>query len=241
MLKYILLGVALLLSACSEKEASKDSIVVGTSADNPPYEFIQDSKIVGLDLDIIHAIAASMGKEVVVKNLDFPGLFPALGGSNVDLVIAGISYTPERAEHFDFSDTYASSSMAVLYRKSDNLKSSDDFKGKVIGAQLGTTWDLEAKRLAVEHSASIRPLANNLVLVEELKSGSVDAVILEDMQVEKFISNNPELASFKLPAVSTFVIALPKGSEFKDKINKAIKELEKSGKLLEIKQRWLAI
>jgi len=238
---FIVALLALFLSSCSEKEAPRgNSIVVATSADNPPYEFIQDGKIVGLDIDIIKAIGESLGKEIVIKNLDFPGLFPAISGNNVDLVIAAISYTPERAEHFSFSKTYASSSMAILYRKADDFKSVSDLKGKVIGAQLASTWDLEAQKIAKEQSGMVRSLANNLVLVEELRSASVDAIVLERMQVQKFIDNNPDLASFALPdSKSDFAIAFSKDSELLTIVDKAIDDLESSGKLIEIKKRWM--
>jgi ABC-type amino acid transport substrate-binding protein len=241
-IKHFIVAIcAILLSACSDKEAPSNSLIVGTSADNPPYEFIQDGKIVGLDIDVIKAIGSSLGKEVVIKNLDFPGLFPSLGGGNVDLVIAGLSYTPARAEYFAFSKPYASSSMAIMSRKDDNIKSINGLKGKSIGAQLGTTWDQEAKNITTTIPGStVRSLSNNLVLVEELKFGSVDAMVLEEMQAEKFINNNPMLTSFRLPeATSKFVIAFHKDSKWPEEVNKAIDELEKSGKLLEIKKRWM--
>lgn len=229
------------LTACSEKKATEDTLTVAVSADNPPYEFIQDGKIVGLDIDVINAIGETIGKKIVIKNLDFPGLLPALSTNNVDLVISAISVTEERKQSFDFSDIYATSSMSVLHRRDDSIKSIDDLTGRVIGAQLGTTWEHEAETLAKTMPGTrIRSLANNLVLVEELKSGSVDAVILEDMQSAKFVENSPTLTSFKLPdAKSSFAIVFPKESKLKEEINKAIEELKSKGKLAAFKKNWI--
>lgn len=241
-IQSLILGLALFcLGSCSDNKTAENTITVAVSADNPPYEFIQDGKIVGLDIDIINAIGEVLGKEVVIKNLDFPGLLPALSSNNVDMVISAISATEERKKSFDFSDVYATSTMSVLYRKEEAIQSVVDLSNKVIGAQLGTTWENEAKDLVEKMPGTlVRSLANNLALVEELKSGSVDAVILEDMQVAKFIANNPTLASFTIPGSSSnFAIAFPKNSVLKDEVNKAIADLQNKGKLAAFKKNWM--
>lgn len=242
LVKIFLLGLTLFsISACSDNEAAENTLTVAVSADNPPYEFIQDGKIVGLDIDVIKAVGEGLGKEVTIKNLDFPGLLPALSSKNVDLVISAISVTEERQKNFDFSDVYATSSIAVLYRKDEGLQAAGDLSGKVIGAQLATTWENEAKALAEKMpNTLVRSLANNLALVEELKSDSVDAVILEDMQASKFIANNPTLASFAMPdASSSFAIVFPKSSPLKDEVNKALADLKSKGKLAALKKNWM--
>ncbi len=246
--------MAILLAGCS-KEDTTNSIVVGTSADNPPYEFIQDNKIVGLDIDLIEAIAARLNKKVIIKNLDFHGLMAALTSKNVDVVIAGLSSSPERQKMVDFSDNYLTTNIAVLYRASDNLTSIADLKDRVVGVQLGTLWANIAQELAAKYGFKVHPLANNLMLVEELKSKVVDAIMMETVQAKKFIinnsdtptsksaetnSNNSKFASFVLAdAVSNFAIALPKDSELKDVINEAISSLQKDGSIAAIKKKWL--
>lgn len=229
------------LFACSEKAKEDDTLVVGLSADNPPYEFISSGKIVGIDVDVIEAIATEMGKKIVIKNIDFPALFPAINSSSVDCVISAISKTPAREEHFDFSIIYAESSFAVIVRSEDNVASLSDLQAKVIGAQLGTTWEMEAKKIAESMPGTlVRSLSNNLVLIEELKSGSVDAVILEKMQVDEFLKNNKTLSSFDLTDLkSEFAIVLPKNSDLTAKINAAIEKLKKENKLSTIQQKWI--
>ncbi len=229
------------LTACGEKNNEENTLVVGLSADNPPYEFISSGKIVGLDVDVIEAIADVMGKKLVIKNIDFPALFPAINSSSLDCVISAVSKTPEREEYFDFSNIYASSGFAVIVRADDNFSKFSDLQGKVIGAQLGTTWEIEAKKLADGMPGTlIRSLSNNLVLIEELKSGSVDAVVLEKMQVEQFIKNNKGLSFFDLPELkSEFAIVLPKGSDLLIPINNAIEKLQKENKMSIIIQKWI--
>lgn len=229
------------LVSCGNSADDRDSLTVGISADNPPYEFIKDGKIEGLDLDVIKAIGDVLGKKIVIKNLDFPGLFPALSSNSVDCVISGISVTESRKEHFDFSENYAGSPMSIIFRKDDKFTKVDDLQGKVLGAQLGTTWEAEAKVISQKlPGILVRSLSNNLVLVEELKSGSVDAVVLEKMQVAEFIKNNPNLSSFDLAdSNSSFAIVVNKGSKLLDDINKAISKLNEEKKLQAIKDKWI--
>lgn len=241
-MKHLFLSLLCLfaLSSCSSS-SDETTLTVAVSADNPPYEFIQDGKIVGLDVEIIEALGAALGKKVIIKNLDFPGLFPALSNKNIDCVISAISVTEARKEHFDFTDVYASSPMSMIVKDADGFKNIEDLNGKTIGVQLGTTWEIEAKKIAEAHPGTIiRSLSNNLVLIEELKSGSVDAVLLEKMQVAEFIKNNSGLSFFDPTGLSSnFAIVVNKGSDLLPKLNNAIGELQKNGKLETIINRWL--
>jgi len=236
--------LSIILSSCSpdtKNAEDKDTIVVATSADNPPYEYIQDGKVVGLDIDIMNDLAKKMGKKLVIKNLDFPGLLPALASNNIDAVIAALTVTEDRKSRVDFSDAYISTSMAVLFRKGEGLKSVKDLESKIIGVQTGTTWENYAKELSIKlNNVRLRSLSNNLVLVEELKTGTVDVIIMEEMQVAKFMSNIADMESFSLQDTKgEFAIALPKNSTLTPLINKAIEKLKTDGVLNDIKAKWL--
>jgi polar amino acid transport system substrate-binding protein len=231
-------AISILIAGCSDQKP-ENTIIVGTSADNPPYEFIKDGEIVGLDIDIINEIGKKLRKKVIIKNLDFHGLLGALASKNIDAVIAGLSITQERMARVDFSVPYTSAQVSVLYRLKDNFKGKEDLMGKVLGAQLGTIWGQVAQILSNDYKNKIQTLANNLMLVQELKAGVVDAVILEEAQTKQFIANNPELASFLLPEVSSeFAIAFPKNSELKDKVDKAIETLKIHGTIESIEKKW---
>jgi polar amino acid transport system substrate-binding protein len=237
-LKILLLSI--LLAACEKKE-SEHILVVGTSADNPPYEFIQKSEIVGIDIDIINEIGKHLNKKVVIKNFDFNGLLAALVSENVDVVIAALSVTPERKEYISFSDNYGSTNLAVLHRAEDNIQTIDDLNDKVIGVQLGSAWEKTAQELAQKMNIKIHSLSNNLMLVEELKAKVVDAVILEELQCAKFKENNANLASCNLENLSSeLAIAMSKNSSLIKEINESIKALNKEGTINKIMKKWSA-
>jgi ABC-type amino acid transport substrate-binding protein len=232
--------VSFLLFGCTESNDRIDTLVVGTAADNPPYEFVQSSTIMGLDIDIANKIGEYLGKRVEIRNMEFSGLMAALSSNKVDMVIAGLSITAERANQVDFSDIYASGGISVVFRKIDNFKDIRDLDGKILGAQLGSTWEKFAQSLSAKYGERVLSLSNNLALIQELLSARLDAVILETHQAEKFTQNNTNLDMFRVDYTdSDFAIALPKGSPIKDQVNQAIKRMKEDGTINGLMVKWI--
>lgn len=224
-LKIFLIGfLSILLISCQEDK----KLIIGTSADNPPYEYMRKGDLVGFDIDLIHEISRNINRKIKVKNFDFHALIPALENNEVDMVIAGMSVTEERKKRVHFSTPYTTNKVAILFRKNDGFNSPADFKDKIVGSQVGTTWSLLAYDLAVTHKFHTKSLPSNLELVEDLNDKQVDAVVMEAFQAKSFIDQNPELSSFVLNEYDTsFAIAMPKDSPYKEEINNSIAALQK--------------
>lgn len=230
--------MGLLLSGCFSQQ-DENTWIVGTSADNPPYEFMQDGKIVGFDIDLVTEIGKHLGKKVEFKNMEFHSLLAAISSKNVDLVLAGLSVTKERAARVDFSIPYASATIAVLYRIEDGFKKHQDLENKNVGAQLGTIWSLIANDLAAKNQFRFKALSSNLMLVEELKTKRIDAIIMESFQADRFAEANPALAKFNLEEFSSsFSIAMPKNSPLKKDIDHTIKSLKSNGTIHALSKKW---
>ena len=134
-IKFVsLVTLLFFMSSCFEKQ-DQDLWIVATSPDNPPYEHIKDGEIEGFDIDLMIAIGQHLGKNIEFKNMEFHGLIAALATRNVDMVIAGMSITPERLSKVDFSVPYTEARIAILFRKSDSYKALSDLKNKMVGAQ----------------------------------------------------------------------------------------------------------
>jgi polar amino acid transport system substrate-binding protein len=103
-----------------EKIKESGQLVLGTAADYPPYEFHMmvegKDKIVGFDIMIAEKIAEELGVELVIKDMAFDGLIAALQGGKIDIIIAGMSATPEREEAVDFSNQYYYEQQMLLVR-----------------------------------------------------------------------------------------------------------------------------
>ncbi|CEM63048.1 amino acid ABC transporter [Treponema phagedenis] len=234
----------------SIKEEGK--IVLGTSADYPPYEFHlqKDGKdeIVGFDISIAKEIAKDLGVELVIKDMDFDGLLAALATGTVDMVLAGMTPTPEREQNVDFSNIYYIAEQGVLIRSADAAlygSSSESLKDKMLGAQRGTVQVEIAKKeikgvaekdLEDPH-AQIKELAKIPDIVMELKNKKVDAVIMELPVAESYQQAHSDLTlaayTFKDEAGGS-AIAVKKGeNELLDVINKTIIRLKSQGKIFE--------
>jgi ABC-type amino acid transport substrate-binding protein len=238
----LLLLTTFVLSGCDTSSKEENKIIVGTAADNPPFEFIQNSKITGFDIELIEKIGTIIGKKIEIHNMEFSGLLAALNSQKIDLSIAGFSITDERRQQVDFSDAYLVTNIAVLYRKEDSDKIFDisSLSGKIIGALLGTTWAQVATQIADDQKATTQLLSNNLLLFEQLKTKAIDVMLVEVSQAIKFQEQNPQLNYFLLDNMkSEFAIALPKNSKFTNQINEAIKQLEKDGFIRELKRKWI--
>lgn len=233
------LFLCIFCAAC-DNQTKTEHLMVGVSADNPPYEFMRDGQIVGFDIDLINAMGERLGKKIVIKNFDFSGLLAALVSNNIDIAISGLTVTEEREKHVSFSIPYMTTKVSVLYRLEDNFHGITDLQNKVIGVQLGTTWGIIANDLSKKVNIKINHLSNNLMLVEELKAKVIDAIILEELQSQKFIENNQRLASFSLKEFSSeFAVAMAKNSNLIKEMNKVIKDLEEEGEVEKLKKKWL--
>ncbi len=241
MTKLKLLAAILLsifLTSCTDSE-DKDKWLVATSADNPPYEYMSRGEFAGFDIDMIKAIGKHLDKKIEIKDIEFPGLLAALSSKNVDMVIAAVSITEKRLEKVDFSIPYTDAKIAILYRKDNIVNSIGELKSKIVGAQLGTIWASIAHDMSLEYDFKSKTLSNNLMLVQELQNKRIDAVIMEESQVQKFSEMHSELENFSIDQYSSsFAIALPKDSPLKQDIDKAIIELKNDGTISDLAKKW---
>ena len=218
----------------------KGKLVVGMSADYAPYEFhyIDESGkdvIGGFDVDIANEIAKKIGVELAIQEMDFDALVAALPAGKIDLVISGMNPTEERAKVVDFSEIYYNSKHGVLVRAEDvdKYKTFADLEGAKVGAQLGSTQEQIAKSEIPNADLQLLANVNNLIL--ELKSGKVDAIVMEKPVAEMAVKTNPELAVGEPTyeeKTGGNAVGIAKGNEeLLAKVNEVIKELNETGKM----------
>lgn len=181
-----------------EKVKESGKLVIGTSADYPPYEFhtIIDGKdtIVGFDIMIAEEIAKELGVELEIKDMKFDGLLPALQGGNVDMVVAGMSPNEERKKAINFTDIYYNGEISIIINKKDLDKYTtlESLKDAKIGAQKASIQET----FAVDEigATNIKALSKIPDLILELKNGNVDAIVVTKQSVPAYLKQYPELA-----------------------------------------------
>lgn len=224
--------------------APAKKLVMGTSADYPPYEFHDTSsgkdEIKGFDIDIANYIAKEVGFELEIKDSDFSGLIPALQSKRVDFVISGMTPTEERKKSVDFSDLYYEAKNTIVAPKGSNLKTPESLAGKKVGVQLGSIQENAAKDMQKTIQMEVVPLNKIGDMIQEIKSHRIDAAIIEDTVAKGYVTSNPDIEFNTIPdsGENGSAIAFPKGSEHVEEFNKAIKKLKDSGELDKLIKKW---
>ncbi len=245
-IKMLAIFAAVFMSSGCDDSANNDEqniqIVMGTSADMPPFEFYKGSDIVGYDIDVAKAIAVEIGIKLAVRDMDFSALVPALQSGRVDMVLASMTPTPERRQVIDFSKPYLTLPLVVITRDDVSIKSVADLASKKIGVQLGSTHEQFAKDLASkDKSISVHSLNKLAELIQELKIGRVDAVVMETKTAKSFQKMNENLQLVPLDERTvSFAVAFPKDSKWQEKVNASIEKLHIAGRFEEIRQKWFS-
>ncbi|CXY83652.1 ABC transporter permease subunit [Staphylococcus aureus] len=220
-----------------EKIKERGELRVGLSADYAPMEFEHTvngkTEYAGVDIDLAKKIAKDNNLKLKIVNMSFDSLLGALKTGKIDIIISGMTSTPERKKQVDFSDSYMMTKNIMLVKKDkvNDYKDIKDFNNKKVGAQKGTEQEKIAQT-EIEN-ASITSLSRLPDVILALKSGKVEGVVVEKPVAEAYLKQNPKLGisnvKFNEEEKDT-VIAVPKDSpKLLSQINKTIKEVKDKG------------
>lgn len=235
MKKIIVLIMASILSISTFAE----KLYVGTNAEFAPYEYLENGKLTGFDVELMEIIGKKAGYEIVWKDISFDGLIPALQTGKIDAVIAGMSQTTERKKAVDFSNPYLyfKSEHLVLINIKSTFKNKEELKNKIVGVQLGTLQE----ELALKLGAQVRPYSSFLGALMALENSSIDSVIISDKAGYEYLKSMKTLKILdtvidNYPGAS---IALKKGSPEKvEKINEILEGLKNTDEYNDLAKKY---
>lgn len=235
------LSAALLLTACNKQEpktaaASQQTVyMVGAEATFAPFEYQNEQKeIVGFDVDIMNAIAEKGGFKSKFVNTPFEGIFNFLAQGDRDLLASAITITDERKQTVDFSDPYFEANQLIVVPKNSKVTSFADLKNMKVGVQSATTGDEIVQKELGKSNPNIKRLESATLLMKELESGGVEAVVSDNGVIKNYIKNNPS-EGFSFIADPAFPkeyygIAVKKGNaELLAKINQGLAAIKADG------------
>ena len=237
--------------ACSPAQGKNASttLILGTSADYPPFEFFKQGKIVGMDIDLAQTLAQELGAQLIVKEMDFSALIPALQTGQVDFIMAGLTITPERKKNVEFSDVYYMNELALVSTAQKQFRSLKDLADQKIGVQLGSVMEKFAQQQAqIIPGLQVVSRGKTPLLIEELKTRRIDGILVEKVQAITLAQANSALKPFFLPELENnknegYAIAFsqrsPRGKELRDQFNLILKRLQTQGTLQSLKQKWI--
>lgn len=224
--KNLVLFLMLIMSTLT---FAKGKLYVGTNAEFPPFEYLDKGEVVGFDIDLVKAIGKKLDMEVVIKDMAFDGLIPALETNKIDIVIAGMTASDERKMAVNFSNPYYTANQVIILNDNNNdIKTFDDLNGKLVGVMLGFTGDVVVSEMKDVKSKKYNA---SYAAIMELQNNKIDAVVLDSETALNYVKNNKGL---KLAETSgepeEYAIAISKkNSELLNKINTTLDELKKDG------------
>lgn len=234
---FLMFAMIFMFAACGgNKEAAQKVYVVGTNAEYPPFEYVENGEIAGFDAEIIKEAAKRMGIEYKWLNTNFDGLIPALQTKKVDIVIAGMSVTPEREKAVNFSIPYLTSNVAIVTNSKNPIKDMNDLSGKSYGVELGTTKEVSARKI---DGAEVVPFSSTTGALVALKSGKIDGMVLDESVSSKYIEKNPELVLVGVMEGEPKAAAFNKDDkELMENFSKVLEEMITDGTVAELREKY---
>lgn len=230
-MKKILILLSICLIALCGCKKNKNEIVMVTEAGFAPYEYYDNNKIVGVDVEIAKEIASALGKKLVIKDVYFDAIINEIKSGKADFALAGMSVNEERKKQVDFSNTYISSKQIVIVRNDSDIKNISQINNKKIAVQLGTIADSYVTDNNI--TKDIVRQKKYLSMAEDLKAGKVDLIIMDELPGKKIVENNENLIILDgFVFKDNYAIAVKKGNtQLLNKINEVIDNLKNSGKI----------
>ena len=220
-------------------------LIMSTNAAFPPYEMTNDAgEYEGIDVDMATEIANRLGLALQIDDMDFDAALLAVQTGKSDIAMAGITVTEDRLVNMNFSDTYANGVQVVIVPEDSDIASIDDLNGKMIGVQRGTTGDMYCSADPEDGGYgedNVTKFDNGLTAVQNLISGKVDAVVIDNAPAQEFVAANPGLKILDTTfADEDYAIGVAKGNtQLLDAINSILADMEADGTTQNIISKYI--
>ncbi len=242
------LALACLLLGCGggpegstlERLKARGEIRIGTEPEFPPFESKDaEGRLVGLDVDLGRALARDLGVRARFEEMAFDSLPTALATGKIDVILSGMTATPERAKSRAFSKPYYRTRLCLLVGTSTPIEKASDVDGKRVVVKLGTTGDLAAQRL-FPHASIVR-LDTEGACALEVVNGRADAFLYDQHSIERHHRENPDTTRALLEPLSDepYAIACRRGDDaFRDRLDRFLDDVRADGRYQTIFRRW---
>ncbi|GGA28567.1 transporter substrate-binding domain-containing protein [Psychrobacillus lasiicapitis] len=256
MKKYILalmlLMVIISLVACSSKEgknaekASKDHYVIAMDINMAPFEFKENDEWVGIDVDLLAAIADMEGFTYETKHMNFNGIIPAVQAGQVDGALAAMFIKEERKETLDFSKGYFESGIGAFTTEvNTEINDETNFKDKIVAVKKGESGAAYAEKNKDEFNLEIRYFDDATAVFQEVANGGANFGLLDYPIVAYRLTVDKEsgLRMINILEKMDYGFAVKKGknAELLEKFNSGLEKLMENGKYDEIISKYISI
>jgi polar amino acid transport system substrate-binding protein len=237
-LALILAAPAMVLAAdCLETVKAKKELVIGTSADYPPFESLNEkNEIVGFDVDLVNLVAKELGVTAKIVNVGFDGLVPSLLAGKIDGVAAGLTENEERKKSVDYTIPYVSGPNVIVTRKDTmTIKTPADMAGKKVAVQIGSTQE----KIATDAKADVKSYNLYTEAAMAVLTKQAQAMVVHEIVAKAFVREYPELAiAGELPQLNIGMVFRKDCPELRTAVNAALEKFQKAGTINELAAKW---
>lgn len=238
----LLFSVALSVSAADLLDTVKQrgSLKVAVEGTYPPFNFKEDGKLAGFEVELATALAQKMGVKADISTSEWSAMLAGLQAGKFDVVINQVGITDKRKETFDFSEPYTISSPQLIVRKDEkrDFKTLADLKGKKLGVGQGTNFGEIAKAVG---GIDIKTYPGSSEYLQDLALGRIDAALNDSLLIPYIVkkTNLPLKPGAPVAELEKSGIPFAKGNpKFKIAIDKALADLQADGSFAKLSNKW---
>lgn len=242
-LSLMLVGLMIFgLTACGSDEANTNSdantgkkYIISSDTSFAPFEFYdQETKTyIGVDMELLAAIAKDQGFQYEVKNEGFKPAMGSVQSGQSDAMIAGMSINDERKQTFDFSDGYFEDGSILVVGKDSAITSETQLQGKVVAAKIGTTSTTYAESVKDKYGFTISYYNDSPAMYQAVLSGNAVACFEDRSVIGWAIKENnialKTVGNVLQPAYYGFAVKKGKNAELIEMFNKGLANIKANG------------
>ncbi|MFN8162762.1 MAG: basic amino acid ABC transporter substrate-binding protein [Solirubrobacterales bacterium] len=237
----LLVGVVSVIAAgCggSGGGGGSEKLTVGSDIPYPPFEQGKPGHYTGFDIELMDAVAESIGREPEFQDTSFETIFRDLAQGKFEAVASATTITPEREKSVDFTNPYYLSEQAILVKEGSPIKSVEDLNGATVAVQQGTTGQEFVKKET--EPGELRAFPEGPDAVNALKAGTVDAVVIDLPVAQNAVEAQSGLEiSAAIPTEEEYGFVVAQGeTELLEELNEGLKEVEEDGTYAKIYEKW---
>ena len=242
-------GTSVSADTTFDKIKKTGQVTVGTEAAFPPFEFVQDGKIVGYGKDMLDIIIADLGVELNQLDLPWQGILPGVLAGKFDFVATSVTIKPDRAKEFAFTVPIGEGTTWIMKRKGDtSIMSVDDMAGKVVGTQLASgnedaskMFEGDMKARGLEGFGELKLFTSYPEVTLALANGTLDVAVQNLPNLAVIIQKQPDMFELVGPItdISYFGwVTRPEDTDLRDYLSEQILIMRDNGKIDELQDKW---
>ena len=214
--------------------AGKTTVTVATSPDFPPFESLDGSEVMGIEVDILQAITGKLGLEMQLEQMDFESVIPGVQAGKFDIGMSGITITADRQKNCDFTQPYFLASQAIVVTPDSDITCKADLEGKTIAVQTGTT----AEEYCMENGYEVLAFAANNDAAAALTSGKAAAWVVDNEVGVALAAQQGLVVLDEAMTSEPYAFAFAKDSALTAQFDEALGELLADGTVAAIFEKY---